>query len=104
MELMRHSDMRLSAKTYTDTTRSPVYQELEKLTLPSPSPIASPNSDFSCPKEGNAVQSDKIAAVKKVTILRGETGDMSTPDPDRPNVKMAGRDSNRRALTTQLVR
>jgi len=92
MELMRHSDMRLSAKTYTDTTRLPVYQELAKLTPPSPSPIASPNSDFSCPNVGNAVQSAKTAAVEKVTVLRGERGDLSTPDPSCPNVKMAERE------------
>jgi integrase len=92
MELMRHSDMRLSAKTYTDTTRLPVYQELAKLISPLPSPIASPNSDFSCPKEGNVVQREKIAVGEKVTVLRGGTGLLSIPDPDRPNGKMAERE------------
>jgi hypothetical protein len=89
---MRHSDMRLSAKTYTDTTRLPMYQELAKLTSPLPSSTASPNSDFSCPKEGNAVQSGKSAAIEKVTVLRGETVELSTPSPDRPNDEMAERE------------
>jgi hypothetical protein len=92
MELMRHSDMRLSANTYTDKARLPVYQELQKLTPPLPSPIASPNSVFSCLKEGNGVQTAKIAAVEKVTVLRGETDESLEGFRYREQVKMAERE------------
>jgi integrase len=54
MELMRHSDMSLSQKTYMDTTLIPLAAEMRRL----PSPIASPKSDKSCQNVGKPVQAE----------------------------------------------
>ena len=48
MELMRHSDMRLTAKTYTDAMSLPLFGELDKITPLPPSLTASLN----CEKPG----------------------------------------------------
>ena len=56
MELMRHSDMRLTHKTYTDATCFSLFNELEKVRAPSSSLLASLNPAFSCPNAGNPVQ------------------------------------------------
>ena len=57
MELMRHSDMRLTQSTYTDATLLPLFNEVEKLPCPSPSLGASQNSAQKGQNEGQAVQS-----------------------------------------------
>jgi len=56
MELMRHSDMSLSQKTYMDATLIPLAAEMDKL----PSPIASPKSDKSCQNVGKPVQTELL--------------------------------------------
>jgi len=58
MELMRHSDMRLTAKTYTDVMNLPLFGELEKLSPVVPSLIASLNCEKAGPKTGNSDQSE----------------------------------------------
>jgi integrase len=58
MELMRHSDLRLSSTTYTDTTCLPLFDEIGKLNAFLPSPIASPKSDKLSPEVGKLVQSE----------------------------------------------
>jgi hypothetical protein len=63
MELMRHSDMRLTAKTYTDAMNLPLFGELEKLTPSVPSLPASLN----CEKTGlTAAIVDQTDSQKKI--------------------------------------
>jgi hypothetical protein len=63
MELMRHSDMRLTAKTYTDAMSLPLFGELDKITPLLPSLIASLN----CEKPGlKGNISDQTDAPKKI--------------------------------------
>ena len=61
MELMRHSDMRLTTKTYTDSTALPLFDEMGKL----PSPIASPNFAKTCQNVGKPVQTELRCKVRK---------------------------------------
>jgi Phage integrase family len=66
MELMRHSDMRLTAKTYTDVQALPLMPEVLKLPFITPSPGASLNSEKGSPKKANGVQGlNKIWAPRK---------------------------------------
>ena len=58
MELMRHSDMRLTAKTYTDVMNLPLFGELEKLTPALPSLPASLNCEKTGLKEDNSDQTE----------------------------------------------
>jgi hypothetical protein len=51
MELMRHSDMRLTAKTYTDAMSLPLFGELDKLT-PSLASLPSLPASLNCEKMG----------------------------------------------------
>jgi integrase len=63
MELMRHSDMRLTAKTYTDAMSLPLFGELDKITSLLPSLIASLN----CEKPGlKGDISDQTELQKKI--------------------------------------
>jgi integrase len=63
MELMRHSDMRLTAKTYTDAMNLPLFGELGKLTPALPSLPASLN----CEKTGlETAISDQTDSPKKI--------------------------------------
>jgi len=54
MELMRHSDLRLSSNTYTDTTCLPIFDEFGKLNALLPSP----NFDKICQNSGKRVPSE----------------------------------------------
>jgi integrase len=87
MELMRHSDMRLTHKTYTDATSLALFTELEKL----PSPLASLNSGFSGPEKGKSDQTGVAAKSAEVVVFRGETTHLAAAVPDCPNVKLAER-------------
>ena len=92
MDLMRHSDMRLSAGTYTDKSRLPIFGEIKKLPALLPSPIASPKSDQTCPNEGIAVQSQPASVVVESVVLRGEKPDLTALVQQGPNVKLAERE------------
>jgi len=59
MELMRHSDMRLTMKNYTDTTALPLFVEMKKLYETELSRLVSRNVGQNSPKQAIAVQSDK---------------------------------------------
>jgi integrase len=74
MELMRHSDMRLTQNSYTDATLLPLFIEVEKLPCPSPSLGASLNSARKGQNEGNPVQSgSKHRSAEIVAINDGRT-------------------------------
>jgi integrase len=88
MELMRHSDMRLTTKTYMDSTALPLFTEMEKL----PSPIASPEPDKIGPSVGKPVQSELALGKAEVVPFRGETVPLGKAVPSWDNVKMAERE------------
>ena len=92
MEFMRHSDLRLSTTTYTDTTCLPLFEEMGKLGALLPSPIASPKSDKSCPEAGKPVQSALSLLATKNPFLAGKTVVLTVPDQTRPNGKLAERE------------
>ena len=92
MDLMRHSDMRLSAKTYTDTSRLPIFSEIRKLPALSCPPIRPPNSDKTCQKEGKLVQSESASLIAEVSVLRGEKPNLTAPVQQGPNAEMAERE------------
>jgi hypothetical protein len=66
MELMRHSDMRLTAKTYTDAMSLPMFDELNKITPLLPSLIASLKSENSGLKASKLVQRDSLKSEAKI--------------------------------------
>ena len=65
MELMRHSDMRLTAKTYTDAMSLPLFAELEKLV---PSLPASQKSEKMGCKASISVQTELPKTTEKNAI------------------------------------
>src|SRR5271170_2510949 len=68
MELMRHSDMRLTAKTYTDAMSLPLFGELEKITPLLPSLIASLKSEKIGLKTAKPVQSGLPKSEVKIVL------------------------------------
>ncbi len=102
MELMRHSDLRLSSTTYTDTTCLPLYAEAEKLTAFLPSPVASPKSDKTRPGEGKPVQIEALAEVGEIVALSPETNDLANVVPDWDNLKLAEREGFEPPVTLRL--
>jgi hypothetical protein len=68
MELMRHSDMRLTTKTYTDAMSLPLFGELEKITPLLPSLIASLKSENSGLKAPKPVQSSSPKSEAKIVL------------------------------------
>jgi len=61
MELMRHSDMRLTAKVYTDSAQLPLAGAVDNLPFFDPVPIAVPPSVLECPKPSQSVQNGSEA-------------------------------------------
>ena len=92
MELMRHSDIRVSTHTYADTSRLPTFSEMGKLPLFLPSPIASPNSAKTRPNAGKVVQSGSpILSVATVVTAQRKTA-LTITDQSCPPVEMAERE------------
>ena len=85
---MRQSDMRLSAKTYMDTTLIPLVSEMGKV----PSPIASLNPDKSRQTVGKPVQAEFELKNPKLARFRGETVPLSKAVPSWETSKMAERE------------
>jgi integrase len=54
-ELMRHSDPRLTGEVYTDTSALPLFEELRKVTVSTPSLLASQKLVVLGVKQGKAV-------------------------------------------------
>ena len=88
MELMRHSDMRLSTKTYMDSMLLPLVSEMAKL----PSPMASPTSDKSRQNVGKPVQVEFELKNPKIVPFIGETVPMAKAVPSWENLKVAERE------------
>jgi hypothetical protein len=68
MELMRHSDMRLTAKTYTDAMSLPLFGELEKIIPLLPSLTASQKCEISGLKASKPVQSGSLKSEAKIVL------------------------------------
>ena len=88
MELMRQSDMRLSTKTYMDTTLLPLFDEMGKL----PSPIASPKSDKSCQNMGKPVQAELPLERAEVVAFAVKESVLSRAVPNWDHIEMAERE------------
>jgi len=88
MELMRHSDMRLSNSTYLDASLLPTFTEMEKL----PSPGASPKPDKNGQNLAKVVQSGIEPTNGKVVAFRGETVPLAKAVPSWETAKMAERE------------
>jgi hypothetical protein len=54
-ELMRHSAPRLTGEVYTDTSSLPLFEELRKVTVSTPSPLASQKPVILGVKQGETV-------------------------------------------------
>ena len=87
MELMRHSDMRLTTKTYTDATALPLFDEMEKL----PSPIASPKFAKTCQNVGKPVQSELRLERAEVAVLAVEANGLDNAVPTWDDGNLAER-------------
>lgn len=80
MELMRHSDARLTLGTYTDAQHLPLSIEVQKLPVLQPSPISSPKTGSAGPNLGKAGQrvefdtSSECRQEEKVGLERATVG------------------------------
>ena len=91
MELMRHSDMRLTQTTYTDATLLPLFNEVEKLPCPSPSLGASLNSAKTGQNEGTPVQSDLAGTSGKIVAISERRTHLAKAVPSWENEGLAER-------------
>jgi integrase len=91
MELMRHSDMRLTAKTYTDAMSLPLFDELEKITPLLPSLIASLKCENQGLKMAKPVQSGSPKSEAKIVINGDERATLTELVPPLEKLKMAER-------------
>ncbi len=91
MELMRHSDMRLTQNTYTDATLLPLFNEVEKLPCPSPSPRASLNSAKTGQNEGKPAQSDPAHMSGKIVAISERGTHLDKAVPSWENAELAER-------------
>ena len=91
MELMRHSDPRLTAKTYTDHTALPLFGEIEKLPDFLPSPIASPNSVQTGVFVGKPVQSTENNESSEAPDSEEESQTLAIIGQDWESPRMAER-------------
>lgn len=91
MELMRHSDMRLTHKTYTDATSLALFTELEKLGSRLSSPLASPNPGFSCPNEVKIDQGKGSRTNAEVLEMTGTCPELTGVVSNRESPEVAER-------------
>jgi len=89
MELMRHSDMRLTAKTYTDVMNLPLFGELEKLYPSIPSLIASQKSEDSCLEGPNSDQNTFCKTNGPAVATDCKQASMTEDVPSGEDVQMA---------------
>src|SRR5208337_1977898 len=91
MELMRHSDMRLTAKTYTDAMRLPLFGELEKLTPALPSLIASLKCENPGLKAAKPVQNGSPKSEAKIVLNDDARAALTELVPALEKIEMAER-------------
>jgi integrase len=102
MELMRHSDLRLSSTTYTDTTCLPLYSEVVKLNAFLPSPLASPNSDKSGLNVDKLGETDTPEGEAGIVAFPSEKNDLAKLEPTWPELKLAEREGFEPPVTLRL--
>ena len=90
MELMRHSDMRLTQNTYTDATLLPLFNEVEKLPSPSASLGASLNSAKPGQNEGKPGQSTSTDRGGKIVAISEGGTHLAMAVPCWDNVEAGG--------------
>jgi hypothetical protein len=91
MELMRHSDMRLTAKTYTDAMSLPLFGELEKITPLLPSLIASQKCENPGLKAAKLVQSGSPKSEAKIVVNDDARATLTELVPLLEEIEMAER-------------
>ena len=91
MKLMRHSDMRLTAKTYTDVMNLSLFGELEKLTPALSSLIASQKSEKNGLERNNFDQTDAPKKIAESVINDGNRAGLTELVPSLQNLKLAER-------------
>jgi integrase len=91
MELMRHSDMRLTAKTYTDVMSLPLFGELEKITPLLPSLPASLNREKTGLKEDNSDQTNLPKKTADCVLTDDGRTVLTELVPSLENLKLAER-------------
>ena len=92
MELMRHSDLRLSSTVYTDTTCLNLGAEMEKLNAFLPSPLASPKADKLRLEEGKPVQTDAAPLAVETVAFSSHGSDLANLVPSWEKRKLAERE------------
>jgi len=91
MELMRHNDMRLTAKTYTDAMSLPLFEELEKITPLPFSLTASLKCENLGLKAPKPVQSDLPKSEAKIILNDEARATLTNLVPPLEKMKMAER-------------
>ena len=91
MELMRHSDMRLTQSTYTDATLLPLFNEVAKLPSLACSLGRSQNSAKTGQNEGKPVQSDQAHTSGKIVAISERGTHLAKAVPSWENVELAER-------------
>ena len=87
-ELMRHSDARLTAKTYTDARLLPLFSEIRK--IPAPSLGASLNSGKSAPKVSKGVKTAVLPSATVTPALESESLSLAEVVQTCPNSESGG--------------
>ena len=101
MELMRHSDLRLSSTTYTDNTCLPL-DEVMKLNGYLPSPTASLNSVQTGQEEGKLVQTITPAESAEIVAFPSGGNDLAKLVPSWTNGQVAEREGFEPPVTFRL--
>lgn len=91
MELMRHSDMRLTQSTYTDATLLPLFNEVAKLPSPACSLGRSQNSAKTGQNEGKPDQSDPSNKSGKIVAISERGTHLGKAVPSWENAQLAER-------------
>jgi integrase len=91
MELMRHSDMRLTHKTYTDATSLALFTELEKLSPGKTSLPASLNQGRNRPNSTTPVPTADKGEEAEIVAMPRELADLGKVVPDWTHGRLAER-------------
>ncbi len=92
MELMRHSDLRLTMSTYNDSNMLPLMRELEKVPSLKSSLKSSLKTGKSCPNVSTAGKINNSLTAKKAPENQGFRVEMASVDQACPNAEMADRE------------
>ena len=91
MELMRHSDSRLTDKVYVDTTSFSLFGVVTKLDPPSLSPLASPKSGKTCPKPEKPGKTLSSESEDKIVVIGDDRAPLGKAVPSWESSAMVPR-------------